>query len=328
MEVHFLFKLIKSLTCQTNIRDLIVAFKAILSENFEQVNFNVFELQPTRIDSKKTSSTVCLDCEFIKAPFFLHENPFIESAVQSAEARIFTADNGLKHAIFPVVLYDKSISHVITVTHQYHDETVHELLVGLLEIFTDIFRSIHEKGYDPLTRILNRQAFDQTASELAYSHKENGPGKDFNAIAILDIDKFKEINDLYGHAIGDETLVLFAQTVRGVLRQEDLFFRYGGEEFVIFVKDVEHEQAQKVLERCRQSIEDRRFPQVGGVTVSIGFTNLDNDFHPVENLSKADKALYFIKQNGRNKVLSYEQLINGGLLEPIIFKQGSADFWD
>jgi len=328
MEVHFLFNLIKSLTCQTNIRDLIAAFKAILSENFEQVSFNAFELQPTRIDSKKTSSTVCLDCEFIKAPFFLHENPFIASAVESAEACIVMADNNMKQAIFPVVLYDKSISHVIAVTHQYPDETVHELLVGLLEIFTDIFRSIHEKGYDPLTRILNRQAFDQTASELAYSHKENGPGKDFNAIAILDIDKFKEINDLYGHAIGDETLVLFAQTIRGVLRQEDLFFRYGGEEFVIFVKDVEHEQAQQVLERCRQSIEDRRFPQVGGVTVSIGFTNLDNDFHPVENLSKADKALYFIKQNGRNKVLSYEQLINGGLLEPIIFKQGSADFWD
>jgi len=62
--------------------------------------------------------------------------------------------------------------------------------------------------------------------------------------------------------------------------------------------------------------------------VSIGFTNLDNHFHPVENLSKADKALYFIKQNGRNKVLSYEQLINGGFLEPVTLKEGSADFWD
>lgn len=328
MEVHFLFKLIKSLTCQTNIRDLIAAFKAILSESFEQVSFNVFELQPTRIDSKKTSSAVCLDCEFIRAPFFLHENPYLASAVNNAESCIFIDQNNLKHAIYPVVLYDKSISHVVSVTHHYTDETAHELLVGLLEIFTDIFRSIHERGYDPLTRILNRQAFDQTAAELAYSPKESGPGKDFKAIAILDIDKFKEINDLYGHAIGDETLVMFAQTIRAVLRQEDLFFRYGGEEFVIFVKDVEHEQAQQVLERCRQSIEGRRFPQVGSVTVSIGFTNLDNHFHPVENLSKADKALYFIKQNGRNKVLSYEQLINGGLLEPITLKEGSADFWD
>lgn len=328
MEVHFLFKLIKSLTCQTNIRDLIAAFRVILSENFERVEFNSFELQPTRIDRNKTSSAVCIDCEFIKAPFLLHENRCIAAAVENAEPCFLIDDDRLKHAIFPVVLYDKSISHVISVSHHHPDEITDELLIGLLGIFTDIFRSIHERGYDPLTRILNRQAFDQTASELAYSNKESGPGKDYNAIAILDIDKFKDINDLYGHAIGDETLVLFAQTIRAVLRQEDLFFRYGGEEFVIFVKNVEHEQAQQVLERCRQSIEGRRFPQVGSVTVSIGFTNLDNHFHPLENLSKADKALYFIKQNGRNKVLSYEQLIKGGLLEPITVKEGSADFWD
>jgi diguanylate cyclase (GGDEF)-like protein len=328
MEVHLLFKLIKNLTCQTNLRDLIAAFKVILSENFEQVGFKVYELQPTRIDSQKTSSAVCLDCEFINPPFYLHESQPISSAVNNAEPCFFSADINLKQAIYPVVLYDKSISHVVSATYHYIDEIENELIHGLLGIFTDIFRSIHEKGYDPLTRILNRQAFDQTAAELAYSSRDHNPGKDFKAIAILDIDKFKEINDHYGHAIGDETLVLFAQTIRSVLRQEDLFFRYGGEEFVIFVKDVRHEQAQQVLERCRYSIESRRFPQVGSVTVSIGFTNLDNHFHPVENLSKADKALYFIKQNGRNKVLSYEQLISSGQLDPITFKEGSADFWD
>ena len=127
---------------------------------------------------------------------------------------------------------------------------------------------------------------------------------------------------------GDETLVLFAQTIRSILRQEDLFFRYGGEEFVVLVKDVEHEQALQVLERCRIAIESRRFPQVGRVTVSIGFADLDENFHPIENLSKADKALYFIKRNGRNQVLSYEKLLEEGLLEPIPFKEGAFDFWD
>ena len=213
--------------------------------------------------------------------------------------------------------------------HTYHEETAKELLLGLLEIFTDIFRSIHEKGYDPLTRILNRQAFDQTASELAYSnHKNNKTKNRFSAIAILDIDKFKEVNDLYGHAIGDETLVLFAQTIRSILRQEDLFFRYGGEEFVVLVKAVEHEQALQVLERCRCAIENKRFPQVGRVTVSIGCADLEPKFHPIENLSKADKALYFIKRNGRNKVSSYENLVEEGLLEPISLKESAIDFWD
>jgi diguanylate cyclase (GGDEF)-like protein len=328
MEVQLLFRLIKSLTCQSSIRGLIAAFRIIIRDNFNQLSFNAYELQPTRIDSKKTSSVICLDCELIKPPFLISSHPLLERSAVNAEAVIAGEEQHSRHIIFPVILYDKSISHLITVEHNYTDAATPELIIGLLEIFSDIFRNIHEKGYDPLTRILNRQAFDQTAAELAYSPLNGGPGKDFKAIAILDIDRFKEINDAFGHAIGDETLVLFAQTIRSVLRQEDLFFRYGGEEFVIFVKDVEHEQAQQVLERCRHAIENRRFPQVGTVTVSIGFTNLENHFHPVENLSKADKALYFIKQNGRNKVLSYEQLINGGLLEPVIFKEGSADFWD
>lgn len=328
MEIHLLFQLIKSLTCQSNTRDLIASFRIIISNYFEQAVFHTYELQPTRVDSKKTSAVVCIDCEFSAPSFYITTTPLIEQAVMNAEPVLAKDDSGLKSLIFPVILYDKSISHVITLEHQYKDDQTNELIAGLVEIFADIFRSLHEKGYDPLTRILNRQAFDQTASELAYSPISDGLVKDFNAIAILDIDRFKEINDAFGHAIGDETLVLFAQTIRSVLRQEDLFFRYGGEEFVIFVKDVEHEQAQQVLERCRDAIENRRFPQVGNVTVSIGFTNLENHFHPVENLSKADKALYFIKQNGRNQVLSYEQLINNGLLEPIIFKEGSADFWD
>lgn len=113
-----------------------------------------------------------------------------------------------------------------------------------------------------------------------------------------------------------------------MLRQEDLFFRYGGEEFVILIKDVKLEQAQQALERCRHAIEARRFPQVGRVTVSIGFSDLDNTFHPIENLSKADKALYFIKKNGRNQAISYEELVAKGLLEPISIKDSAIDFWD
>lgn len=329
MEIQRLFKLLKSLTGQTNIRDLIASFQILLAENFDLVSFSVYELQSARIENHKGPCLACLDCELKKNSFLLHENDFLTKAYHTLEPVFFTEDQHIKNAIYPVVLYDKSISHIICVRHEYNDDTASELLLGLLEIFTDIFRSIHEKGYDPLTRILNRQAFDQTASELAYSiHTKNNSDHDFKAIAILDIDKFKEINDIYGHAIGDETLVLFAQTIRAVLRQEDLFFRYGGEEFVVLVKDVRLEQAQQVLERCRHAIEARRFPQVGRVTVSIGFADLDKNFHPIENLSKADKALYFIKKNGRNKTLSYEKLVEKGFLEPVSIKESAVDFWD
>tara|TARA_R110002167_G_scaffold25824_3_gene89223 strand:+ start:4675 stop:5676 length:1002 start_codon:yes stop_codon:yes gene_type:complete len=333
MDIQRLFKLLKSVTGHTNIRDLISSFQVLLADNFNLVNFSVYELQSARIENNKNTCIACINCELNEKPFFLHEDNILNQAYQDLEP-VFFADNQLiNRAIYPVVLYDKSVSHLICIKHEYCEEPARDILFGLLDIFTDIFRNIHEKGYDPLTRILNRQAFDQIASELAYSkHKKSIPNKklnnEFKAIAILDIDKFKNINDLYGHAIGDETLVLFAQTIRTVLRQEDLFFRYGGEEFVVLVKDVKLEQAQQVLERCRVAIETRRFPQVGRVTVSIGFADLDNTFHPNENLSKADKALYFIKKNGRNKAISYEELVENNLLEPISIKDSAIDFWD
>ncbi len=330
MEIERLFGFIKNLTGQTNLRDLIASFQNLLTEHFEDVNFTVYELQPSRIENKTDTCIACIDCELIKPSFLLHEDTVLQSAYNDLESVFHNNHGNLNQAVLPVILYDNTVSHLTSLTYQYSNDSVRELLIGLLEIFTNVFRNIHEKGYDPLTRILNRQAFDQTATELAYSNKDNRRelNRYFNTIAILDIDNFKAINDTYGHSIGDETLVLFAQVIRSVLRQEDLFFRYGGEEFVVFIKYVELEQAHQVLDRCRKAIESRRFPQVGKVTVSIGFADLDDNYHPVANLTKADKALYFVKNNGRNNVLSYEQLLEKGLLEPVILKEGEFDFWE
>tara|TARA_R110001592_G_scaffold288331_2_gene557334 strand:+ start:2123 stop:3112 length:990 start_codon:yes stop_codon:yes gene_type:complete len=329
MDIQQIFSLLKSLTSQTNVRDLISACQSLLADNFEQANLTIFELQSARVEHQKKPCLACLDYEAERKPFLLHEDSFLNKAYKDLDPVFYTDESNIHKAIYPVVLYDKTISHIILVTHKYNDESDQILLLGLMELFCDIFRSTHEKSYDPLTRILNRQAFDQAAAELAYSNGSKEPGKNnFKAIAILDIDRFKNINDIFGHAIGDETLVLFAQTVRAVLRREDLFFRYGGEEFVVFVKNVEPEQAQQILERCRHAIENRRFPQVEKVTVSIGFSDLEEFSHPNENLLKADKALYFIKENGRNKVFSYEELLNKGLLQPVEIKQGDIDFWD
>ncbi len=330
MEIQRLFKLIKSLTCQTNLKDLINALNSLLESDFENVSLVVYELQSARVDTNKKQCLVCLDCLGEEESVYLNDEMDFLSAYVTKEEVLKTERRNRFKVVLPVVLYDKNVSHIVSVKHRYKDKSSSELLHGLLHIFTDIFRSLHEKGYDPLTRILNRQAFDQVATDLAISHNRSihDNEKQYKAIAILDIDKFKSINDKYGHAIGDETLVLFAQTVRSVLRQEDLFFRYGGEEFVVLVKEVHIEQAYNVLERCRAAVEARRFPQVGQVTVSIGFVDLSSDSHPVENLSKADKALYYVKQHGRNQVQSYEHLLANKLLEAVEPIEGAIDFWD
>ena len=332
MDIQTIFQLLRHLTSQTQLKDLVTAMTDLLMANFSGTKLMVYEVQTARIDHSKSQCMICSDCLNVEEPIYLNDDQQLEAAYQSkATQRLQLAVQETSIAI-PGVLYDQSISHIVRVVHPYPDGTASEVLEGLLSIFSDVFRNLHEKGYDPLTRILNRQAFDQVASSLAYARPENNNGsqqsKHFKAIAILDIDHFKSINDHYGHAIGDETLVLFSQTIRSVLRQEDLFFRYGGEEFVVLVKEVDFDQAQTVLERCREAIACRRFPQVGQVTVSIGFTDLAAHSHPVEHLTKADKALYFAKQNGRNQVASYEQLVDAGLMEPVEPLESTADFWD
>ena len=332
MDIKTIFSLLRHLSSQTNIKDLTYALSELLLANFSGVQVTVYEVQGGRSSDSREARQVGMDVLSLKPSVYLDQHPLLNQAFLEKEERQGPDASGSTLLILPVELYDRTVSHLVVAHHPYSDGPAFELLLGLLRIFTDIFRSLHEKGYDPLTRILNRQAFDQAVTTLAYSNHTpvelGDKGQRYSSIAILDIDKFKDINDQYGHSIGDETLVLFSQTIRSILRQEDLFFRYGGEEFVIFVKEVDNEQAQAVLERCRQAVESRRFPQVKNVTVSIGVANLEPGEHPSDSLSKADKALYYAKNNGRNQVHSYEDLVANALLEPMAIQEGSADFWE
>ncbi|MFT7372099.1 MAG: diguanylate cyclase (GGDEF)-like protein [Oleiphilaceae bacterium] len=331
MTIQSIFKLLKRLTKHTSVKGLVNELTALLSEHFSGVQFTVCEIQASRDDDSKTQSLICFDCLNPDKIISLKKDKNLNKAYTSAHEVRGAYEHNKQTIIFPVVLYDKSISHLISIAHVYPEGNGADLLIGLMQIFTDIFRSLHEKSYDPLTRILNRQAFDQVATDLSYkdlSLPTSGTERSFKAIAILDIDKFKLINDNFGHAIGDETLVLFAQTIRSVLRQDDLFFRYGGEEFVVLVKQAHSEEAFTALERCREAIEARRFPQVGKVTVSIGYAELSPKSQLATVLSKADKALYYIKNHGRNQVKSYDHLLKEGLLEEVKTNEGTIDFWD
>lgn len=333
MDTRYVFRLLRELTGQTSTQGLITTFANILNAKFSGVELIVYELHNNRADQSKEHGLLCIDCIRETDPVILADDSTLNQAFNNKEAVQVIEADGSYMLVLPVELYDKSISHLVKVTHHYQDDENQDLLIGLVEVFNDIFRMLHERGYDPLTRTLNRQAFDQFASGIAYANKlpERRSQFDnhcFNGIAILDIDNFKSINDRFGHAIGDETLVLLSQTIRSVLRQDDMFFRYGGEEFVVFIKEVDETQSISVLERCRQEVENRSFPQVGQVTISIGLATLSSESHPLESLSMADKALYYAKSNGRNQVQSYEKLLDDNKLEPVEPIEGSADFWE
>jgi diguanylate cyclase (GGDEF)-like protein len=160
------------------------------------------------------------------------------------------------------------------------------------------------------------------ALELPRDSAEPGAeGADKQWLAVVDIDHFKMVNDRFGHLYGDEVLILVANILRSSFRSHDRIFRFGGEEFVVLLRSTSLSTAHKVFNRFRKNVEDYYFPQVGQVTVSVGFVSAENG-SPVEVLGRADQALYFAKENGRNQVRYYDDLVAAGLLQT---KQVSND---
>jgi len=153
--------------------------------------------------------------------------------------------------------------------------------------------------YDVLTNIYNRSKFNECIEEQYKLFSRYGGDLCF---AIIDIDFFKKVNDLYGHVIGDKTLITFAQTIEKKVRNTDVFARWGGEEFTLLLPQTRIEDASFVLENLRRVIEKVNFKTVGQKTCSIGLTQFMQGDTIDTVLVRADEALYEAKDTGRNKV--------------------------
>lgn len=189
---------------------------------------------------------------------------------------------------------------------------------GMLNIHANFSRVLFDSERDTLTGLYNRKKLEQKLGELLVGRmRGHNRQRDDNAndyLAVFDIDHFKRINDNHGHLMGDEVLLVFAGLVRNALRDVDWVFRYGGEEFVALIKGVPPETISPILERVRSAVQDHAFPQVGQVTVSIGFTVIAEQALPPYLFEEADKALYYAKEQGRNRVCDYRELVASGAL--------------
>lgn len=169
----------------------------------------------------------------------------------------------------------------------------------LLEIAEGLLR---EKEYlaatDPLTGISNRLRFGQVLEEEAQRKRRN---KTPMALVILDIDRFKRINDDFGHNVGDEVLKRLAQLVAAQIRGTDFFGRWGGEEFILLLRDDGCDAAFATAEKLRKQIADETFPSVGAITCSFGVTAWEEDDTATTLTARADQALYLSKRHGRNR---------------------------
>ena len=170
-------------------------------------------------------------------------------------------------------------------------------------------KSVELAVVDPLTGLNNRHFLDAYMDKLiSRAKRRNTP----ISMLITDIDKFKSVNDTYGHDAGDEALKEFAQRLRNTVRGADLACRFGGEEFIVLMPDTTQEMAMQVAERLRQSIEEKPFDISGDgnllpVTTSVGVTCFDPERDDSKSLLKrADNALYEAKSQGRNRVVLKE----------------------
>lgn len=180
---------------------------------------------------------------------------------------------------------------------------------------------------DALTGLFNRKTFDEQfarrggissaavatapSAEADGSQERDEPLRHW--LAVVDIDHFKQVNDRFGHLYGDEVLILIANILRSSFRSHDRIFRFGGEEFVVLLRSTTLATAHKAFNRFRAAVQEYRFPQVGQVTVSLGFASTERGA-PVEILGQADQALYYAKEHGRNRVCYYDDLVSEGHL--------------
>jgi len=170
---------------------------------------------------------------------------------------------------------------------------------------------------DALTGLYNRRAFNEKIAQLldrSEDHQRRAISFSPTIYVMLDIDHFKLINDSQGHLFGDEVLLLLAQQMTESFRENDLLFRYGGEEFAMVLMDIEANQAQQTLDRFREKIASHDFPGVDQVTVSIGYNLFDNHLSMNQLIGQADAALYHCKSTTRNAVHSYHDLVEKGLI--------------
>jgi diguanylate cyclase (GGDEF)-like protein len=196
-----------------------------------------------------------------------------------------------------------------------------DLIEGMMAIYANQQSLLNHQQRDGLTGLYNRVALQNWMGKALTTdvHAERRVGDDapLGCFAMFDIDLFKRINDSKGHLYGDEVLLVFADLMRESFRFNDLLFRYGGEEFAAVLSDTDLEAAQTVLERFRETVAQHKFAQLNQVTVTIGVTQITPNLQADKLIERADQAMYYGKNHGRNQVNAFEWLEQGQIVPSV-----------
>lgn len=195
------------------------------------------------------------------------------------------------------------------------------LLDGFIQVHRNFCELLMESQTDELTGLANRKTFEDNIAKIHdmvlpesndFPHdKRDGDAGQF-WLAMIDVDHFKRVNDQFGHLYGDEVLILIAQLLKSCFREDDFVFRFGGEEFVAIVRTPDRDGCEVMLNRLRETVSEKEFPGVGNITISIGAVEMKPDIFHVTLLDYADQALYQSKNNGRNQVTFFDDMVSQG----------------
>lgn len=178
---------------------------------------------------------------------------------------------------------------------------------------------------DPMTQLSNRRAFDRTLTDIYESKREIA----FSAMILVDIDRFKSVNDRYGHPVGDRIIQIVANIIRASLKEGAFAARTGGEEFAIILHGCGEEATARLADEIRQAIMDAPFVNVanginyGPISVSAGVCMASQAQSADDLYAKTDRALYASKAAGRNTVTRYSSISDGNFVKNwLLYRKG------
>lgn len=238
--------------------------------------------------------------------------------VQTMAVRHLADQDGIDYLLMRIEAMADHAHRVLVLGKKSWSTTDLRMAQGMFRVYQNFVELLNDSEKDTLTGLMNRKRLEKHLSEALSSRQEGRRGNDRlrkDYLAVLDIDHFKTVNDTFGHLIGDEVLLAFANIMRRSLRDGDRCYRYGGEEFIILLRDMRREQVKAVLERLRGHVANHVFPQAMHITVSIGFSQIEGQQFPSEIVEEADRALYYAKNHGRDQVRDFQALLKAGEID-------------
>ena len=202
------------------------------------------------------------------------------------------------------------------------------IIKGMLSIYANFSSLLAESQTDELTGLMNRKTFEESIVKLyqgAAFEDENECTS--NWIAIIDLDHFKAINDSAGHLYGDEVLIHVSRVLQQTFRQDDMLFRFGGEEFVALMRGLTKSKCKALLEQLLINVQSIVMNDLDPITISAGVCEFQKDTFHVTLMDQADQALYHSKENGRNQVTFYDDIVEAGLAKDNNVTHGDIDLF-